>query len=113
MYFRYVSHIAAAGVVVLCAGVMAGQPSPRPDESQRFTNIARIPAGAETNTIRFEKVRRVEVGTATVKSVYEVTFSYMGQPLVSDEHGDRHFTFKVYFRPEELTPELRDALASG
>jgi hypothetical protein len=44
---------------------------------------------------------------------YEVTYSFKGQPLASDEYGDRYFTFQVYFRPEELPPGLRRALSIG
>src|SRR5262249_19805077 len=34
---------------------------------------------------------------------YQVTYSYEGQPMASDESGSRRFTFSVYFRPEELS----------
>jgi hypothetical protein len=44
---------------------------------------------------------------------YEVRYSYRGQPMASDEYGNTHFTFSVYFRPEELDPELTRRAASG
>jgi hypothetical protein len=41
---------------------------------------------------------------------YQVTYSLEGLPLASDEYGDRHFTFSVYFRQEELGPAEREVL---
>jgi hypothetical protein len=43
---------------------------------------------------------------------YEVTYSFVSQPLASDEYGNRNFTFQVYFRPDELAPEMRQALSA-
>jgi hypothetical protein len=42
---------------------------------------------------------------------YQATYSYEGPPLASDEYGGRHFTFSVYFRPEELSPAERKVLS--
>ena len=44
---------------------------------------------------------------------YRVTYSYRGQPLASDEYGNPYFTFNVYFRPDEISPRLRERVASG
>ena len=44
---------------------------------------------------------------------YEVTYSYSGPPLVSDELANRHFTLQVYFRADELPRALRDAISAG
>ena len=44
---------------------------------------------------------------------YEVTYSFIGEPLASDEYGDHYFHFQVYFRPEELPTGLRRALSIG
>jgi hypothetical protein len=44
---------------------------------------------------------------------YEVTYSYTGQPLTSDEYGGRYFTFSVYFRPEELNEAARGRIFRG
>lgn len=44
---------------------------------------------------------------------YEVTYSYTGQPLTSDEYGGTYFTFSVYFRPDELSESARQAIARG
>lgn len=45
-------------------------------------------------------------------TAYELTFSVVGPPLASDEYGSRNFTFEVYFQPDELPPELRQAISS-
>ena len=51
-----------------------------------------------------------EVEPITFGPAYQVTYSYVGSPLPSDEHGDRNFTFSVYFRPEEIDAQQRQAL---
>jgi len=109
-------------------------------ELQPFTHVARIPADSDTGTIRFETVKLVQVPTriayvmnstycrevvmrdpggsmycpheqmGSPAMAYEVTYSYIGQPLTSDEYGSRNFTFQVYFRPDELPPPVRRAL---
>jgi hypothetical protein len=109
-------------------------------ELQSFTHVARIPADSDTGTIRFEKAKMVRVPTRIAYTInpsyceglafrdpggsaycpymqtgspataYEVTYSYVGKPLASDEYGGRNFTFQVYFRPDELAPEVRQAL---
>lgn len=106
-----------------------------------FTHFVSIPADSDPATIRFEKVKTTEVFTKVKSTsnlgsceglqfrdpggsmycpyiqeespepAYEVTYSYRGQPLTSDEYGNRYFTFQVYFRPEELPPALRRAIS--
>ena len=49
--------------------------------------------------------------TGSLKLAYEITFSFRGQALASDEYGLRYFLFQVYFRPDELGPEVRSALS--
>ena len=44
---------------------------------------------------------------------YQVTYSYRGRPMVSDEYGNTYFTFSVYFRQDELSQRLREILALG
>ena len=44
---------------------------------------------------------------------YRVTYSYRGQPMTSDEYGSTYFTFNVFFRPDEVSPRLRETLALG
>ena len=51
--------------------------------------------------------------TETPAPAYEVTYSYTGEPLASDEYANRHFTFDLYFEPDELAPEIRKAIAAG
>jgi hypothetical protein len=101
---------------------------------------AYIPASADTGSIRFEKVRMVTVpsriafhsdrcgemafrdpGGSIVcpqervlesAKAYEVTYSYLGAPLESDQSAGRSFTFRVRFRPEELPADMQKALAT-
>jgi hypothetical protein len=99
-----------------------------------FTHVADIPEGSDLSSIRFEAVKMVPVATESKSTfdlraceeaaniepggsmfcpstqlqspspAYQVTYSYLGQPMGSDEYGNGHFTFSVYFRPDELTP---------
>jgi hypothetical protein len=108
-----------------------------------FTHIASIPASSDPSKIKLEKVKATRVFTkeksildpgyckdlpfrdpggsmycpytedAAPAPAYEVTYSFKGQPLASEEYGNRYFTFQVYFRPEELPPGLRRALTIG
>jgi hypothetical protein len=108
-----------------------------------FTHFASIPTTAYPPTIKFEKVEATKVLTQVKSVMgpgycdelqfrdpggsmycpytqdrspapaYEVTYSYSGQPLASDEYGNRYFTFQVYFRPEELAPTVRRAISAG
>ena len=96
-----------------------------------------IPADSDKSTIKFQSAKIVRVPTRitytmnqryceelsfrdpggsmycpytqTSESVtaYELTYSYIGQPLTSDEYADRNFTFQAYFRPDELPPQVR------
>jgi hypothetical protein len=107
-----------------------------------FTHFALIPAGSDLRTIRFENAKTVEVPTKIIyttdtdycaelafrdpggsmycrrmqtespTTAYEVTYSFRGQPLASDENGNTHFTFHVYFRLGELAAEVRNALST-
>lgn len=108
-----------------------------------FTHFASIPASSDPVTIKFERVQATKVFTQVKSTMdpgyckelqfrdpggsmycpytqqespapaYEVTYSFNGQPLASDEYGNRYFTFQVYFRREELAPALRKALSAG
>jgi hypothetical protein len=108
-----------------------------------FTHLASIPASSDPAKIKFEKAKATRVFTKEKTIVdrgyckdlqfrdpggsmfcpytedespapaYEVTYSFKGEPLASDEYGNRYFTFQVYFRPEELSPGLRRILSIG
>ncbi len=120
-------------------GLAAGKAknTARLQEFPRFTHIAYIAAGSDADTIRFEKAKKVQVDlpirvrsnkdadlcsagasqahcpytlTRVSTPAYAVTYSFTGQPLASDELANRNFNFTVYFQPEELTPETRQAL---
>jgi hypothetical protein len=119
--------------------VKPGAPSVHVEDLQPFTHLALIPAGSEKGTIRLERAKMVQVATrityamnsayceelafrdpggsmycpsihtGSPATAYELTYSYIGQPLVSDEYADRKFTFAVYFRPDELASQVRQA----
>jgi hypothetical protein len=106
-----------------------------------FTHAVVIPAGSDLASIRFQEVKAVTIPTRTRSTIearyyeeaawrepggsmycpliqlegftraYQVTYSYEGPPLGSDEYGDRHFTFSVYFRPEQLGPSEQEVLS--
>jgi len=113
------------------------------EDLQPFTHFASIPADSDPGTIKFDKVKTTKVFTVRKSTMdpgycediqfrdpggsmycplvqeesaapaYRVTYSFTGQPLASDEYGNRNFTFQVYFRPEELAPALRRASSAG
>jgi hypothetical protein len=109
---------------------------------QPFTHVADIPVGSQTSSIRIEGIKLVKIaskhrtvtnevycnqlGTEPGGSMfcqrttdespvraYRVTYSYRSQPMASDEYGNRYFTFSVYFRPDEISPRLRELVAGG
>ena len=112
------------------------------EDLQPFTHFAFIPVGSDVRTIRYEKAKTVEVPTKIIyttdtdysaglafrdpggsmysphmrtespTTAYEITYSFRGQPLASDEYGNTYFNFHVYFRPDELVPEVRSALST-
>ncbi|HWY49467.1 MAG TPA: hypothetical protein VNX70_18915 [Bryobacteraceae bacterium] len=108
-----------------------------------FTHFALIPATSNAQTIKLERVKATRLYTKLKSTMdpgycgdlqfrdpggsmycpythyqspapaYEVTYSFTGQPLASDEYNNRYFTFWVYFRPEEMDPTVRTALSAG
>lgn len=106
---------------------------------QPFTHTALIPADSDLASVRFQSVKEVRVATSIQSSpdtsycdelayrqpvrsmycpavefkgytnAYQVTYSYEGQPLASDEYGNPYFTFSVYFRPDEIPLAEREA----
>lgn len=125
------------------AGAAKHGPKTYVEDLHPFTHFASIPADSDPGTIKFEKVKATKVFTERKSTTdagycdelqfrdpggsmycpyvqqespvpaYEVTYSYKGEPLASDEYGNRNFTLQVYFRPEELPSGLRKALAAG
>ena len=112
-----------------------------PIDLDPFTHLARIPMGFDPSSIRFHGVKTVMVPTELVSTMapryceeaalredssmycpqirpdaftraYQVTYSFQGQPLGSDEYGGTYFTFSVYFRPDELSPAMRAAISA-
>jgi hypothetical protein len=101
------------------------------NEVSPFTHVASIPVGVDPSTIRFEKLKRVELATKTktttdlqrckelqfrdpdgsscqtttveerVKAI-EARYSFSGLELTTGEGIPGRDTFSVYFRPEEV-----------
>ncbi len=100
-------------------------------ELHPFTHIAFIPEGADPSSIKFKSVKAVIVSTkrtfvkdklyceegyqepggseycpyiqdGSPMPAYQVSYSYSGPPMASDEYGSTHFSFSVYFHPDEL-----------
>jgi hypothetical protein len=81
-------------------------------ELQSFTHFARIPAGSDPATIHFEKIRSVTV-PISVQYTADAHIAATGQPLASDESPTGRSTFQVYFRPDELAPNVRTMIETG
>ena len=137
MFRHLLANITLAAAI---GGAIPVAPMSAASEKQHaLTHVAFIPEGSDLNSVRFEKVKTLKIrATAAdtescedlaarehrsasaecpqadaMTSVYEVTYSYSGQPMASDEYGNRHFTFQVYFRPDELSPAARKALSAA
>ena len=109
---------------------------------QPFTHVAYIPFGADLSSVKIEGIEMVKVATkrrsVTNAAYYEQPwsepgvrctvsasrtnrmypptgsrYSYRGQSMASDEYGNTYFTFRVYYRPDEISPDLRRAASSG
>jgi hypothetical protein len=100
------------------------------DQLNPFTHIASIPASVDPSTIRFEKLRTVDLAsktktwtdpnckdkqfrdpdgshcmTTTVEErvqAIEATYSYNGTVMAAGESAPGRDTFFVYFRPQEV-----------
>ena len=121
------------------APFVSRRPETQIEDLHPFSHLASIPATSDQATIKFERLKATKVFTKVKSTMdpsycknlqfrdpggsmycpytqeespapaYEVTYSFKGQPLASDEYGNRNFDFQVYFRPEELPPALRRA----
>ena len=107
-----------------------GMQAPQTAEVNPFTNVASLPATVDPKTIRFEKLRMIDLASKTkttsdpnckdkqfrdpdgsscqtvavverVKGV-EARYSYSGPVLSSGESAPGRDQFSVYFRPEEV-----------
>lgn len=114
----------------------------RVEQIDPFTHVAYIAAPSDTNTIRLEEIRYMFVPTKILYTyqvpycesaaapgpgvytycpvtreegllpAYELTYSFEGPRSPSTRHWQTHPSFRVYFRAEELTSELRNAVDS-
>lgn len=111
------------------------------EELHPFTHLVALPDGADLSSIKFERVKLVKVATQkkstldasqcedpayrepggsircssfavpSTSPAYEVTYSYRGQTMPSDESGSNYFRFSVYFREDEVSPAIRKTLS--
>ncbi len=115
------------GTIAAPAPVEQAGPAAQPNP---FTHVASVPAVVDPSTIRFEKLRMVDLASKTqnttdaqdckerqfrdpgtncqtvkvverVKAV-EATYSYNGDVMGAGESIPGRSTFSVYFRPEEV-----------
>jgi hypothetical protein len=127
-------------LALLASAANAGQDLVTVKDLDPFTHVVRIPADAEQSSIRFEHVKLVKIPTKLkfaenaryceqlafrdpggslycpyaafegTAPAYEITYSYEGPAMASDEFGGNHFTFHAYFRPEDFTAATRKML---
>jgi len=119
------------GTIAAPVGVAPVKQAGQLDQINPYTHVASIPATVEPSTIRFEKLRMVELAsktkttsdsqdckerqsrepdgspcqTATVVErvqAVEATYSYNGPAVSSGEATPGRDTFSVYFRPDEV-----------
>jgi hypothetical protein len=128
---------AGSALAFLASLANAGQDLITVKDLNPFTHVVRIPADADLSSIRFEQAKLVMVPTKVrfaenaryceqlafrdpggslycpyaafegTTPAYEITCSYDGPAMTSDEFGGKHFTFFAYFRPEDLTAATR------
>jgi len=116
------------------AGTIAAPAKPtnvQPGEVNPFTHVASIPASVDPSTIRFEKLRMVELASKTKTTIdpqhckelqfrdpdgsncqtttveervkaLEARYSFNGPEIATGESTPGRDTFSVYFRPEEV-----------
>jgi hypothetical protein len=114
----------------------------RIEDISPFGGVALIPADADVASLRFEGVKATriptrirysadpaycgagaqqpggsmfcpQISTEARVDAFQVTYSYTGEPLGSDDRGGRRFTLEVYFRPSELPEPLLQLLTGG
>ncbi len=130
-----------SALALLASAANPGQDLITVKDLDPFTHVVRIPADAEQSSIRFEQVKLVKIptkvrltenaryceklafrdpgGSAYCPSAafegatpaYEITYSYAGPAMASDEFGGNHFTFRAYFRPDDFSAATRKMLS--
>jgi hypothetical protein len=132
--------MAGSALAFLASLANAGQDLITVKDLNPFTHVVRIPASVDLSSIRFEQAKRVMVPTRVrsvenaryceelafrdpggslycpfaafegATPAYEITYSYDGPAIASDEFGGKHFTFVAYFRPEDVSAATRKIL---
>jgi len=126
-----------SALALVASAANAGQDLVTVKDLDPFTHVVRIPADAEQSSIRFEQVKLAKIPTRVRLSenaryceqlafrdpggssycpnpafedptaAYEIIYSYNGPAMASDEFGGKHFTCRVYFRPEDFSAATR------
>jgi hypothetical protein len=129
--------MAGSALAFVASLANAGQDLITVKDLNPFTHVVRIPVGADLSSIRFEQAKLVKVPAkvrfientryceqlafrdpggslycpqaafAGATPGYEITYSYDGPAMASDESGGKHFTFVAYFRPEDFSAATR------
>jgi hypothetical protein len=129
--------MAGSALAFVASLANAGQDLITVKDLNPFTHAVRIPTGADLSSIRFEQAKLVTVPTRVrpvenarycgelafrdpggslycpyaafegATPAYEITYSYDGPAMASDEFGGKHFTFVAYFRPEDFGAATR------
>ena len=125
--------IIGSALALLASAANSGQDLVTAKDLDPFTHVVRIPADAEQSSFRFEQVKLVKISTKVgfaenaayceqlafrdpggslycpyaafdgTTPAYEITYSYDGPAMASDQFGGKHFTFRAYFRPEDFS----------
>jgi hypothetical protein len=109
--YRRAQHLLVTSLTVVSLAIASGSEKTKTATEaaapNSFTNVAYISADVDPSSIRFESIKPVSISTAPA---YRITYSFKGQPMASDEYADTHFTFSVYFRPDDLSAAVRRAV---
>ncbi len=130
-----------SALALLASAANAGKDLVTVKDLDPFTHVVRIPADAEQSSIRFEQVKLVKIPAKVrftenaryceqlafrdpggslycpqttfegADPAYEITYSYDGPLMASDEFGGNHFTFRAYFRPDDFSAATRKMLS--
>jgi len=135
----YANAIPAVAQTTTASVPTAGAEVEQISDLQPFTHIAYIPADADLSTIRIDTVKMVKVATklGTVSNTRDcddwpgnpadcirtrlesrvpalrVTYWYKAPSTTPEESVDAYYTFSVYFRADEIRPDLFRALSAG
>jgi len=131
-----------ATLLAMAPAALAAKPEVETLDLKPFSNVAYIPAGANASSLKVQSLKAVQVPTKRIATTdkyycehtfrepaaatscsslknaapvpaYRITYSFQAPAMASDEYGATGFTFSVYFRPDDLDPQLREAIGKG